>query len=270
MAGPIDLKSKLLLLLVVVISVFIPIQFWRGVWFGAELSDEQIREALTLAETPRRLQHALTQLEERIRSGDPSGQSWHPQIARLAEHPREEIRLQAAWVMGQDNQSPVFRAALLKLLEDPVPIVRRNAALALTRFADEAALPVLREMLRPTPVRANAAGSVQIAAAVGDHVARGDQPAGVVGAAPIEAPLAGRVIEVKVRPGQTVSVNETILLLAPPPEHVWEALRALLLIGGEEELPLVRQVLNDPRYSDLVHRQARLTMQAIRERQPGK
>jgi vesicle coat complex subunit len=38
--------------------------------------------------------------------------------------------------MGFDNTSQEFHNALLKLLHDQEPIVRRNAALALVRFND--------------------------------------------------------------------------------------------------------------------------------------
>jgi len=38
--------------------------------------------------------------------------------------------------MGYDNKSEEFHQALLKLLRDTEPLVRRNAALALIRFSD--------------------------------------------------------------------------------------------------------------------------------------
>ena len=38
--------------------------------------------------------------------------------------------------MGQDNKSEEFHQALLSLLNDNDPLVRRNAALQLVRFGD--------------------------------------------------------------------------------------------------------------------------------------
>ena len=49
--------------------------------------------------------------------------------------------------MGQDHRYQPFHEALLKLVNDPEPMVRRNAALGLTNFEDPAALPVLLQPL---------------------------------------------------------------------------------------------------------------------------
>ena len=67
-------------------------------------------------------------------------------------------------MMGQDNQSELFHRTLLTCLEDSSPLVRRNAALALVRFRDLAALDELRSMLKNWPVRSSAAGRVEIRA----------------------------------------------------------------------------------------------------------
>src|ERR1700685_2826341 len=51
--------------------------------------------------------------------------------AYFSEQGSDELRVTSAWVMGQDNQAPEFRAALVKQLADANPMVQRNAALSL-------------------------------------------------------------------------------------------------------------------------------------------
>ena len=41
-----------------------------------------------------------------------------------AAHPVEEVRNTDAWVMGQDTNGPGFHEVLLKMLNDPSPMVR--------------------------------------------------------------------------------------------------------------------------------------------------
>ncbi len=263
-----SLRSKLLLALVVVIAVLIPIQFWRGVWFGGELDEEEVGRALAATESARRVQHALSWVEGRIREGDASARTWYSQIARLAEHPLVDIRLQVAWVMGQDNESQLFHQTLLELLRDPEPIVRRNAALGLTRFADRKALPELRAMLQPFSLQVSASGPVLFLVRAGELVARGGEVAQVGDEQPVivSSPLPGRVLSLERKPGETIQKGQTLLTLAPEPEHVWEALRALLLVGVPEDLPLVRSILDDRRFSRQIHDQARSTLEVLQER----
>ena len=51
--------------------------------------------------------------------------------------------------MGFDNKSHEFHEALLKLLHDQEPIVRRNAALALVRFTTRAVVKSWLRYLKP-------------------------------------------------------------------------------------------------------------------------
>ena len=82
----------------------------------------------------------------------------------------DELRLTAAWVMGQDNTAPEFHQALLHLLADPDPMVRRNAALGLVRFADASGHDEIVAMLSPTTIVAPAAGVISIRVKSGDTV----------------------------------------------------------------------------------------------------
>jgi len=71
-----------------------------------------------------------------------------------------------------------------------------------------------------------------------------------------------------VRFGDGEGLNELRAMLAShtDPEHVWEALRALALVGGAAELDLVGSVSENPLFSEDLRRQATLTHQAIESR----
>ena len=269
---PFPLRSKLLVLLVLFMGIFIPVQFWRGVWFGRQLTDDQLKEFFSHNTKPRSIQHALVQIDERIRKGDPEVRRWYPQVVALADHPLPLIRAEAAWVMGQNNRSELFHRTLLTCLEDPSPLVRRNAALALVRFRDLAALDELRSMLKNWPVRSSAAGRVEIRAEPGQWIHSDVELAVVLGEdgsmTEIRTDLRGRILEVTVVSDQTVAEGDALILLSPDPEHVWESLRGLYLMGTRAELELVESYTRAPRYTEELRRQARATAEAIRERFP--
>src|SRR5215217_2446086 len=133
---------------------------WYFSWFGRELSDADIAKYLADEKNPRHVQHALLQVQQRMERGDPSARNWYPQIVTLSGNPETEFRLTVAWLMGFDNKAPGFHDALLRLLKDPEPIVRRNAALALVRFEDSSGREELVSVLRPYVLKAPANGVV--------------------------------------------------------------------------------------------------------------
>ena len=133
---------------------------WYFSWFGRELSDADITTYLADEHKPRHVQHALSLVQKRIERGDSSAKNWYPQLITLSGHPETEFRLTVAWLMGFDNKSPEFHDALLKLLKDQEPIVRRNAALALVRFNDHSGREELLAALKPYPIKAPADGVV--------------------------------------------------------------------------------------------------------------
>ena len=197
--GPIQLS---LVLLALVACVVVPFFFWQGTWFGRPLQDEELTLFLTDPDKSRRVQHGLSQIAERMERGDPKVAQWYETIAQLSVHPGPQVRVTAAWVMGQDSTSELFHNTLLQMLSDDEVLVRRNAALSLVRFGDGEGLNELRAMLA-------------------SHT---------------------------------------------DPEHVWEALRALALVGGAAELDLVGSVSENPLFSEDLRRQATLTHQAIESR----
>ena len=208
MAGRIGPFYTALVLLALVACVVVPFFFWQGTWFGRPLQDDELTQFLTDPDKSRRVQHGLVQIAERIERGDPEVAQWYEIVAQLSEHPGSEVRVTAAWVMGQDSTSQLFHNALLDLLHDDEVLVRRNAALALVRFGDGEGLKELRAML----------------------------------------------------------ASDT------DPQHVWESLRALALVGGTAELDLVDSVSENPLFSEDLRKQATLTYQAIQTRlavEPG-
>src|SRR2546427_165446 len=125
------------LMLATIVFVVVPFFTWYTTWFGRALTDTQIAEYLR-DEKARKVQHALQKIAERIQRGDAGVRQFYPQVVQLTSSRVSEIRVNAAWVMGQDNHSDAFHEALLPMLRDSDPLVRRNAALALVRFGDRA------------------------------------------------------------------------------------------------------------------------------------
>lgn len=139
--------SGAIILGVPAVLVIVTFLFWYQTWFGRPLSESELREYLEDTSVPHKTQHALTQAVAEILRHDPAVERVYPQIVALAGNKEPGLRSMAAWVMGQDNKSQEFHTALLKLVVDPEPAVRWNAALGLARFDDDAGEPQLRSML---------------------------------------------------------------------------------------------------------------------------
>ncbi len=103
-------RVSLPLIILAVLFIIVPFLTWYGTWFGRKLSDEDIATYLADEKNPRRIQHALSRIEERIEGGDPTVKKFYPQVVALTKSPFGEIRKTTAWVMGQDNTSEEFHA----------------------------------------------------------------------------------------------------------------------------------------------------------------
>jgi multidrug efflux pump subunit AcrA (membrane-fusion protein) len=177
--------------------------------------------------------------------------------------------------MGQDNTVPEFHAALLRLVNDPQPMVRRNAALSLVRFGQDASGHAeILAMLDLYTVRATQAGIISERLKPGDVV----NPGTLLGRLQhgdvkmeIRAQVPGTVERWMVRDGAAVAAGDPLITLSPSAEEVWEALRALYIIGRPEDLALVnrysRGVADMP---DSIRRQALETARAIQARSTPK
>jgi len=272
-------RNRALVFLTAWLIVLMPFLFWWNTWFGRQLPDKQITPYLQDEAHPRHIQHALVQLGERMGRRDTHVSQWYPQMTRLASHPVEEVRNTDAWVMGQDTSIPAFHETLLKMLQDPSPMVRGNAALSLVRFGDPRGRPQIVALLLPATIVAPTAGHVTDADKAGTAIHQGGLIAklqaerstvasqNVQQSTELRSPISGRIRSLLVVPGANVVAGAEIAIVDPGDEQVWEALRALFLIGQPDDLPAIRPYERElPEISDRVRQQALLTEQSIRDR----
>lgn len=264
-------RSPWPLALLAAIFIIAPFLAWYGTWFGRTLSDEDIGKYLAEKDKPRHVQHALSQIVERIQKGDASVKRWYPQVVALVENPMTEIRQTAAWAMGQDHESKEFHAALLRLLADREPIVRRNAATALVRFNDASGRPELLSMLRPHPLDAPFEGTIISVLPEGSQIKMGSLLArigqGEGQLHEVRSPLSGKISSIAKREGSTVVVGDNILSIAPDVETVENALVALFYVGTVEDLPEVERYAQGMEgMPQRIKEQAALTAKAIQSR----
>ena len=264
-------RTRLLFYLTAWLIVLLPFLFWWNTWFGRRLPDAQITEYLRDDKRPRHIQHALVQIGERIMRHDPAVTPWYPELIRLATHPVEEVRNTDAWVMGQDTGGAGFHEALLKMLQDSSPMVRGNAALSLVRFKDDSGREQIVALLQPA----------HILAPFGGHIIDTDRPGtaihqgGIIAklgygheeTTEIRSPISGRIHSISAPTGAIIIAGAEIAVVDPGDEQVWEALRALYLIGRAEDLPAIRPYERESRdIPDRIREQAVLAEQAIRSR----
>jgi biotin carboxyl carrier protein len=263
-------RNRLLFFLTAWLIVLMPFLFWWNTWFGRQLSDKQIAEYLNDDKHPRHIQHALVQLGERLAHHEAAATRWYPELVRLAAHPVEEVRNTDAWVMGQDTSATEFHEALLRMLADSSSMVRGNAALSLVRFGDTTGRPQIVALLRPATIASPAAGRVTDTDKVGTAIHQGGLIAKIQdgqATTEVRSPISGRIRTLSVATGSSVAAGAEIASVDPSTEQVWEALRALYLIGQVDDLPAIRTYQrNLPEIPDRVRQQAALTESAIRER----
>jgi hypothetical protein len=250
--------------------VLMPFLFWWNTWFGRHLSDAQLTEYLHDTKKPRHIQQALVQVSERMAKNDGAAKQWYPDLARLASDPVEEVRNTDAWVMGQDTSDAEFHDALLKMLSDTSPMVRGNAALSLVRFGDATGRSQIVALLHPADVMAPANGKIIDADRPGTAIHQGGLLAKLQNAQgqtiEIRSPIPGRSRTIA-QPGANIVAGTEIAIVDPGSEQVWEALRALYLVGQVSDLDAVRPYERElPDISNDMRQQAIETEKAIRTR----
>src|SRR5579862_3666561 len=242
-------KKWLVAILVLTFAfVLMPFLLWYMTTFSRPLTDMDIAAYFADTEHPRQAQHALSQIADRIMSPNAavreSAKPWYPDVVKFSTNASDELRVTAAWVMGQDNQSPEFHAALLKQLSDANPMVQRNAALSLVRFADASGHDIIAGMLAPYTMVAPRTGILSIRLKPDDvinpgtmvgHIAVGDDKTEVRSEVP------GTILKWDLPDNAHVESGQTMLLVDPSPEMVWESLRALYLIGTKDDLPTINR-----------------------------
>jgi len=263
--------QKILFFAVGWLIVAMPFLFWWNTWFGRHLSDQQITEYLRDDKKPRHIQHALVQLGDRMSHKDPGATRYYPDLLRLASYPVEEVRNTDAWVMGQDTSGAGFHDTLLKMLQDPSPMVRGNAALSLVRFGDASGRPQIVALLQPAQLTAPSAGTIVDSDRPGTAIHQGGLLAKLAtgdSTKPVEirSPIPGRIRSVA-QPGARIRAGAEVAVIDPGSEQAWEALRALYLIGQADDLSSIRPYERDlPDISNDVRQQAQETEKAIQAR----
>ncbi|MFI5057435.1 MAG: hypothetical protein ACHQLQ_04555 [Candidatus Acidiferrales bacterium] len=263
-------RNRVLFFLTAWLIVLMPFLFWWNTWFGRQISDKQISEYLNNDKHPRHIQHALVQLGERMSRHDTRATRWYPELLRLASHSIEEVRNTDAWVIGQDTTGAGFHETLLKMLQDPSPMVRGNAALSLVRFGDATGRAQIVGLLQPLTITASTAGRVVDADKAGTSIHQGGLIAKIQngeGTTEIRSPISGRIQNLFVATGANVALGAEVASVEPGVEQVWEALRALYVVGQPEDVPAIRAYQRElPEIPDRIRQQALLTEQAIRQR----
>lgn len=264
-------RTTIWLAVLALAAVLVPFQVWHETWFGRQLTDDDLTEYLAEREKPRRIQHALSQISDRLSRGESIPDDWRTRLVDLADHDEPKIRTTTAWVLGQDNTSETFHQTLLRMLQDEDLMVRRNAALSLVRFQDASGRPELVQMLRPHPFRAPKSGIIVTLAEQGQEMWSGALLARIAlvagGQIEVRTPFAGRIYRTSVSEGADVAGGDLLVSVAPDAGQVWEALRALYLVGELEDLPDVERY--EQGVADMparIQRQAAMTAKAIRTR----
>ena len=255
--------------ILILAALFVAATFlaWYFTWFGRELSDADVAKYLADEKNPRHVQHALVQIQQRIERGDPAAKNWYPQLIALSNNPEPEFRLTLAWLMGFDNNEPRFHEALLKLLADSEPLVRRNAALALVRFNDSSGRAELVSILTPYSVSAPVNGVIASTLLEGATVARStliariQQSTGEI--VQMRSPLPGKIHKVLKAQAAPVAQGEEVLSLNSDENSIWEALRGLAMIGTADESAIIQSYATSSAVSTRIRDQANLTLKAI-------
>jgi hypothetical protein len=259
------------LALVAVLFVVAPFLTWYGTTFWRTLTDAQVDEYLADTRQQRRVQHALEEIDRRIVRSDAGARRWYPRVVEIAGDPATDLRLAAAWVMGDDNRVEEFHAALLRLLDDHEPAVRRMAALSLSRFNDPRCRAELVAMLGDYSVKVGVDGKILTVLPTGSQVRREAMIARVRDGAnevrEIRAPVSGKVEKVSVAEGTDVSANDELIVLTPDADNALQALRALFLVGTTDDLPEVeRYARGVAGMTEQVQKQAAQTSVEIKHR----
>ncbi len=259
------------LIIIAALFIIVPFLTWYLTWFGRTLSDEDVARYLADEKNPRHMQHALSQVAERIERHDLQVKKFYPQVIALSKNPIAEIRKETAWVMGQDNSSEDFHQALLSLINDSDPLVRRNAVLQLVRFGDANGRPELRAMLEPFEVKSPISGTIVSLLSQGSTVRAGGLLARIRDASgtvqEFRSPMDGAIEKLSVKEADPVTAGQVIVTLTPDRATVSDALRALAYVGTRDDLPIIDAYANNAANEADLRQAALEASKSIRTRQ---
>jgi hypothetical protein len=154
-------------------------------------------------------------------------------------------------------------------------MVRGNAALSLVRFGDASGRPQILALLQPAQISSAESVRVLDSDRPGTPIHQGGLIAKVTPIAPgspqqrtieIRSPIPGRIRSIA-GTGANIPAGAEIAVIDPANEQVWEALRALYIVGQPDDLAAIRPYERDlPDISNNVRQQAVETEQVIRKR----
>jgi len=269
MDKPAKKRSPILMVVIVALVVMVPFLAWYNSWFGRDLSDGRISEILATGTDGPEVQHALSRIQMRLQKGDESATRWRSRIIALTGHELPEVRRMVAWTLGHDPHE-TCRAALKTMLGDADLAARRNAAVALTKWRDDAGRAVLLKALKFIEVRAPAGGVLDLKVREGDAVTTGRDMAIIEtknsGDLSLRPPMNGRVLELAAAEGDRITSGSIVGTLAPDPESVFAALKALFLVGRAEDAARIEPFARgEVKYmTPEVTEQARKTLEKLR------
>jgi len=139
------------------------------------------------------------------------------------------------------------------------------------RFGDATGRPQIVALLQPAQISAPVDGRAVDADRPGTAIHQGGLLAKLAtsgSSAPVEirSPIPGRIRSVS-QPGASVTAGSEVAVVDPGTEQVWEALRALYVVGQMEDLAAIRPYERElPDISNDVRQQALETEKAIRAR----
>jgi len=220
---------------------------------------------------PRDVQHGIEEITRRLDEGRPGADRWAKLLVDASRRAEDPVRTMAAWAMHFDAGRPEFVERLRDVVtSDPSEVVRRNAAMSLAKSGDAAARPVLRSMLEPFTVAAPEDGVV-VSVPPLDAAIRETKPAGRIRTAAgdeidVVAPVPGRVVK-RAGEGSRLAKGAPLVVLGPDPEHAFNAVQALRIVGTKEDLELLGLAsAPQSQFPDEVKAAAQLAIEAIRAR----
>lgn len=232
-------KGPLLLMGILILTAVIGVASWYSSSFKRALTDEQIIERLEAGE-PRDIQHALSQLEERLSFRYEGRERFRAPVVALANNEHVEIRRQVAWVMGREP-APIYRETLTLLLADPDLGVRNNAACSLSNFYDPLARPVLLKGLEAFDILAEADGTLDLKLDVGDAASLGTGLGSIKNGEgegiPVRTPLNGFIEALPKGKDGDVVVGDVVARISPDPQIVVNLLTALGAVATLDDVP---------------------------------
>jgi hypothetical protein len=140
----------------------------------------------------------------------------------------------------------------------------------LVRFNDDSGHAQILAMLRPYEMASPFSGALDTRLKAGDVVNPGTMVAHIETSGKrneVRAAVPGTLIRWLIADHANVTAGEPLVALAPSEGMMWEALRALYIVGRSEDLPDIEQVARAVYGSSpQIGQQAQSTARAIRDR----